>query len=135
MIFNAFWLQNLKNFDLWQNFCHKKLISDEYKKKILELAKTLELNEISEELLGNFNLSKRFIEKYMKNMKYEHPTSLNYRLKNNEFTRLYKISLFLLKTQGLSFLIKEFNAKIIRSISNQNWIFKMIVYGPFVART
>ena len=105
---------------LYHMIFHKKLISDEYKKKILELAKTLELNEISEELLGNFNLSKRFIEKYMKNMKYEHPTSLNYRLKNNEFTRLYKISLFLLKTQGLSFLIKEFNAKIIRSISNQN---------------
>ena len=105
---------------LYHAIFHKKLISPEYKNTILRLAKTLEKDEISEELLDDFELSKKFIEEYMKNMNYRNPTSLNYRLKNNEFTRLFRLSLFLLKTEGSTFLIREFYGKISRIISHQN---------------
>ena len=105
---------------LYHAIFHKKFISPEYKNTILRLAKTLEKDEISEELLDDFELSKKFIEEYMKNMNYRNPTSLNYRLKNNEFTRLFRLSLFLLKTEGSTFLIREFYGKISRIISHQN---------------
>ena len=50
-------------------------------------------------------------------MKYENPTSINYKLKNNEFSRLTKLSIYLLKTEGIIFLMNEFKSKISRSLS------------------
>ena len=38
-------------------------------------------------------------------------------LKNNEFSRLTKLSIYLLKTEGIIFLMNEFKSKISRSLS------------------
>ena len=96
---------------------HKQKISEEYKKKILNLSKKLRKDHIDEKLLNNFEASKKFLESYMKKMKYENPTSINYKLKNNEFSRLTKLSIYLLKTEGIIFLMNEFKSKISRSLS------------------
>ena len=96
---------------------HKQKISEEYKKKILNLSKKLRKDHIDEKLLNNFEESKKFLESYMKKMKYENPTSINYKLKNNEFSRLTKLSIYLLKTEGIIFLMNEFKSKISRSLS------------------
>jgi hypothetical protein len=56
----------------------------------------------------------------MKEMNYSHPTSFKYKLRNNELIRLAKFSSFILRKQGLLFFVKEFQDKIIRSISNNN---------------
>ena len=99
---------------------HKRTISKEYKEKIIDLANILNITQISEDLLNDFNASKKYIEKYMKEMNYSHPTSFKYKLRNNELIRLVKFSSFILRKQGLLFFIKEFQAKVIRSISNNN---------------
>ena len=99
---------------------HKKNISDEYKKKIWELACELNINEISQKTLHDFDLSKKFVEKYMREMKYSHPNSLKYKLMNNEFVRLVKMSIFLLKTQGGLFLLRETKGKIQRVMLKNN---------------
>lgn len=96
---------------------HKEKISKEYKEKILSLANDLNINEISNDMLNDFDASKEYIEKYMGKMGYEHPTSFSYKMKNNEFSRLAKFSSYIIKKQGLLFFIKEFQGKISRSVS------------------
>jgi len=96
---------------------HKQKISEEYRKKILTISNNLGKHEINENLLDDFEKSKKFLESYLKKMKYSHPTSLNYKLKNGEFSRLAKLSIYLLKTEGITFFMNEFKAKISRSLS------------------
>lgn len=96
---------------------HKQKISQEYRKKILTISTNLGKHEINEKLLDDFKESKKFIELYLKRMKYSHPTSLNYKLKNGEFSRLAKLSLYLLKTEGITFFMNEFKSKVSRSLS------------------
>ena len=105
---------------LYHMIFHKKIISKEYKEKIMDLANILNITQISEDVLNDFNASKKYIEKYMKEMNYSHPTSFKYKLRNNELIRLAKFSLFILRKQGLLFFVKEFQGKMIRSISNNN---------------
>ena len=86
---------------------HKKKISNDYMKKLLKLANELNITKISEEMLNDFDLSKKFIENYIHKMKYRHPNSSVYKITNNEFIRLIKTANFLLKTQGILFLLNE----------------------------
>jgi hypothetical protein len=91
---------------------HKKKISEDYRKKLLKIATELNITEVSENMLNNFDLSKKFVEKYMHKMKYRHTDSVIYKLTNNEFLRLIKTAKFLLKTQGILFLLNEIKSKM-----------------------
>jgi hypothetical protein len=95
---------------------HKKKISNDYMKKLLKLANELNITKISEEMLNDFDLSKKFIENYIHKMKYRHPNSSVYKITNNEFIRLIKTANFLLKTQGILFLLNEIKDKVKRII-------------------
>jgi|TARA_B110000467_G_C18271199_1_gene452471 predicted component of type VI protein secretion system len=90
----------------------KKIISirDDYKKLLLDLAKEIKLEEVTEISLNNKNLSKIIIKKYMKESYYKETDTISYRIRYNESSRLFKTSLFILKTHGikhLSYAIKE----------------------------
>ena len=95
---------------------HKKKISNDYMKKLLKLANELNITKISEEMLNDFDLSKKFIENYIHKMKYRHTDSSIYKLTNNELIRLIKTAKFLLKTQGTLFLLNEIKDKVKRII-------------------
>ncbi len=99
---------------------HKKKISDDYRKKLLKLANELNITKVSENMLNDFNLSKKFIESYIHKMKYRHTDSSIYKLTNNELIRLIKTAKFLLKTQGTLFLLNEIKGKIKRIIGKNN---------------
>jgi len=73
---------------------HKKKISNDYMKKLLKLANELNITKISEEMLNDFDLSKKFIENYIHKMKYRHTDSSIYKLTNNELIRLIKTAKF-----------------------------------------
>ena len=90
----------------------KKIISirDDYKKLLLDLAKEIKLEEVTEISLNNKNLSKIIIKKYMKESYYKETDTISYRIRYNELSRLFKTSLFILKTHGikhLSYAIKQ----------------------------
>lgn len=95
---------------------HKKKISNDYRKKLLKLGDELNNSEFSESMLNDFNLSKKFIENYIHKMGYRHPDSAIYKLTNNELLRLIKTAKFLLKTQGILFLLNEIKGKIKRIV-------------------
>jgi hypothetical protein len=85
-------------------------IREDYKKLLLNLAKELKLNEVTEKSLNDKNLSKIIIKKYMKKLAYKRTDTLSYKLRYNETSRLFKTSMFILKTHGikhLSYAIKE----------------------------
>ena len=99
---------------------HKKKISEDYRNKLLKLAAELNITEVSENMLNNFDLSKKFIESYLHKMKYRHTYSSIYKLTNNEFLRLIKTTKFLLKTQGTLFVLNEIKNKVKRVIEKNN---------------
>lgn len=116
---NGFYVPSLEDYFyslFYHAVFHKKKISDDYRKKLLKLANELNITEVSENMLNNFDLSKKFIENYIHKMRYRHTNSSIYKLTNNEFLRLVKTAKFLLKTQGALFLLNEINSKMKRVI-------------------
>ncbi len=90
----------------------KKIINirEDYKKLLLNLAKELKLEEVTEISLNNKSLSEIVIKKYMKKSFYKRTDTISYKIRYNESSRLFKTSLFILKTHGikhLSYAIKE----------------------------
>ena len=90
----------------------KKIINirEDYKKLLLNLAKELKLEEVTQISLNNKNLSEIVIKKYMKKSFYKRTDTITYKIRHNETSRLFKTSLFILKTYGvkhLSYAIKE----------------------------
>ena len=74
------------------------------------LAKELKLEEVTEISLNNKSLSEIVIKKYMKKSFYKRTDTITYKIRHNETSRLFKTSLFILKTHGikhLSYAIKE----------------------------
>ena len=76
----------------------------------MNLAKELKLEEVTEISLNNKNLSEILVKKYMKKSFYKRTDTITYKIRHNETSRLFKTSLFILKTYGikhLSYAIKE----------------------------
>lgn len=98
----------------------QKQIREEYKKILYELAKKINFNENIEEILNDFTLSKKLLDKYMSKMRY-HKTTIDrrilYKIRHGEIIRLVKVSIFLTKTYGIRFLLKKIKIKI-RMIKN-----------------
>ncbi|MCH7648813.1 MAG: hypothetical protein IIA83_09425, partial [Thaumarchaeota archaeon] len=116
---NGFYVPSLEDYFyslFYHAVFHKKKISNDYRRKLLKLANELNITEVSENMLNNFDLSKKFIENYIHKMRYRHTNSSIYKLTNNEFLRLVKTAKFLLKTQGALFLLNEINSKMKRVI-------------------
>jgi len=96
---------------------HQKKISDEYKKKLSNLATELGINEITQKTFDDLAKSKEFLEKYMTIMGYLHTNSTQYKILHNKFSRLVKVAIYLWRTQGTKFLLTAVKGKIKRTIS------------------
>ncbi len=93
--------------DRWKKIIN---IREDYKKLLLNLAKELKLEEVTEISLNNKNLLEILIKKYIKKSFYNRTDTITYKIRYNETSRLFKTSLFILKTHGikhLSYAIKE----------------------------
>ena len=101
---------------LYHAVFHKKKITDDYKLKLENLAKDLEIKEITNKELDNLPKLEVFLEKYMDKMGYRHTYSAQYKIRHNEFLRLVKVSSFLIKTQGVNAFFNEIKGKIKRTI-------------------
>ncbi len=91
---------------------HQGQISNEYKNKLSNLARELEINEVTITIFNDIDKSKKFLEKYMKNKGYLHTNSLQYKIRHNTILRLGKVALLLWRTQGMNFLLTATRNKI-----------------------
>jgi hypothetical protein len=89
-----------------------KSISKKYQKMLGELAVESEINEDMSRILNNLNTSKKFLEKYMNKMSYQNTSSLSYKITHNEYLRLVKVAIYLVKTEGIQFLFTAIKLKI-----------------------
>ena len=87
-------------------------IREDYKKLLFNLAKELKLEEITENVLNDKNLSKKIIEKYMQKFSYDRVDTVRYKIRNNETSKLLKTSIFILKTHGINHLFFAIKLKI-----------------------
>ena len=93
--------------DRWKKI---QSIRDDYKKLFLNLANELMFKDVTEIVLNDKNISKKIIEKFLKESSYQRADKFSYKIRHNETSRLFKISLFLLRTHGikhLSYAIKQ----------------------------
>ena len=97
---------------LYHAIFHKGIISDKSKKRLYDLAQDLNLSDVTEQTFSHFNESTNFLKKYMKKMKYRNSNSFIYKLKQNEYGRLVKVSIFIAKSQGLRYLLGVIKHKI-----------------------
>ena len=93
----------------WKNI---EKIPDRYKNIFMELGKELNLEEITDVTLSDIDHSKRIVEMYLEKMSYERTDTMCYKIKNNEGSRLFKTSIFLLKTHGIKYLLFAIKEKI-----------------------
>ena len=96
---------------------YQKKVSDEYKTKLLDLAKKLFIVEISVSLFDDIEESTIFLETYMKKMGYLHTNSFRYKILHNKIlhNKLFqyaKLSIYLWKKHGLQFLFTVIKRKI-----------------------
>ena len=87
-------------------------IREDYRKLLFNLAKELKLEQITENVLNDKNLSKKIIEKYMQKFSYNHVDTVRYKIRHNETSKLLKTSIFILKTQGINHLFFAIKLKI-----------------------
>tara|TARA_B110000014_G_C20124868_1_gene598343 strand:- start:113 stop:1399 length:1287 start_codon:yes stop_codon:yes gene_type:complete len=103
---------------LYHAIIHKGIISENTKKRLVELSKQLAIKDDTEEIFSDFGKSKEFLNKYLKKMNYRNSNSMYYRLRHNQFLRLAKVSVFVARTQGLKFLLGAIKHKIEVSMSD-----------------
>jgi len=95
---------------------YQKKVSDEYKTKLLDLAKKLFIDEISVSLFDDIEESTIFLETYMKKMGYLHTNSFRYKILHN---KILHNKIFLMaqlyatwKKHGIQFLFTAIKRKI-----------------------
>lgn len=93
----------------WKNVTK---ISDKYKNILMKLGKELNLEKITDATLSDIDYSKRIVELYLEKMSYQRTDTVCYKIKNNEGSRLFKTSIFLLKTHGIKYLLFAIKEKI-----------------------
>lgn len=97
---------------------HQRNISEEYKNKLMYLAKDLHISGITEKTLGNVEESRKIIEKYMNRMRYHHTNSMYYKIIHNKIIQFTKTGIYLWRVHGINFLLTAITRKIKRTIHN-----------------
>lgn len=87
-------------------------ISDKYKKILSDLAKELDMNEITNKTFDDVDYSKKMIEEYMSKMLYRHPDTIGYKLTHGEHSRLIKSAIFIGRKEGMYVLLSAIIKKI-----------------------
>ena len=88
-----------------------------YKKTLISLSEELHKNNNEDNLLNDFDKSKKFLKKYMTKMGYQDTASSQYKILHNVAFQKAKTAIFLLKTEGIKFLMSAIKAKIKRKFS------------------
>jgi len=70
----------------------------------------------NEEINSNTEKLSKLLSEFMKKRNYTHTSSLKYKINHNEFNRLYKVGMFVLKYEGISGLIRAGKGKIKRKL-------------------
>ena len=97
---------------------YQKKVSDEYKSKLLDLAKKLSIVEASASLFDDIEKSTIFLETYMKKMGYLHTNSYRYKILHNKLSQYTKLSIYLWKKHGRQFLFTVIRRKLKRILTN-----------------
>lgn len=84
-------------------------ISKKYQKMLGELAVEIGINEDMDSIHNNLNTSKKFLEKYMNKMSYENTSSSSYKITHNEYLRLVKVAIYLVKPKECDFYSLQSN--------------------------
>jgi hypothetical protein len=95
--------------DRWKKI---QSIRDDYKKLLLNLSNELMLKEITGNVLNDKNIPKKIIEKFLKESSYQRADKFSYKIRHNETSRLFKTSLFILRTHGIKYLSYAIKEKI-----------------------
>lgn len=86
-------------------------ISKKYQKVLGGLALEIGISEDVNYLLNNLKTSKKILEKYMNKMSYQNTSSTGYKITHNEYLRLTKVVIYLVKTEGIKFLFTAIKLK------------------------
>jgi len=119
VLYNGFYVPTKEDYFytlFYHMIFHQKRINEEYKKKLICLSNELGINEISEKTFNDLNEARKFLNKYMTKMGYQHTFSIRYKTGHNEFSRLIKTAILLYRTQGKNFLLAAMKGKIKRTI-------------------
>ena len=90
---------------------------DRYKKILNSLTEELCINNSKDKIFYDFDKSKKFLQIYMKQMGYHNTTSQQYKFLHNIVFQKINTAIFLIKTEGIKFLISTVKAKIKRKFS------------------
>jgi hypothetical protein len=89
--------------------------SKKYNKTLNQLALEIGIKENLTEIINDDNKSKNFLKKYLTKMGYKETNITSrtlYKIRHNEFVRLVRVSIFLIKTHGIKFFLKKMKLKI-----------------------
>ena len=118
---------------LYHAIVHKGIISDKSKKKLSDLSRELDLNDMTDETFSDFNKLKEILTKYMKKMNYRNSNTVAYRIRHNQYMRLVKVSIFIAKHQGLRFLFGAVKHKI--AITTSDTMEYIVKRGKVIDKT
>jgi hypothetical protein len=104
-------------YTLLYHVIYHKRFSEKYINQLIYHAKDLSINTDPKIIFSDFNKSKKFLKKYMKNMGYRNTMSIQYRIIHTEFQHIIRLSIILLKTEGLIFLLTAIKRKIQNKIN------------------
>ena len=94
-------------------------ISDKYKKILSDLAKELDMNEITDGTFGDIDYSKKMVEEYMSKMLYRHTDTISYKLRYSKYSRLAKAAVLIGRTEGIRVLLSAIIQKINVTINSK----------------
>lgn len=123
ILYNGFYIPDKEDYFyslFYHAVFHQKKLSDEYKKKLTNLATELGISQLTQLTFDDLDKSKEFLEKYMSRMGYLHTNSTQYKIRHNEFSRLAKVAIYLWRKQGMKFLLTAIKGKIKRIISKSS---------------
>lgn len=100
---------------LYHMLIHKKKISEEYLKKLVTISQKSTIQNL--DFSDNIDTLKRILDNFMRRMNYSYANSTIYKIKHNEFSRMYKVAKLTAKNEGMKTLFRSVKNKMKRSIT------------------
>ena len=101
---------------LYHMIIHKGKLSDDYCKKLFSIAPEQVLKQYQKKDFTDFNKLNSILLEFMKENNYKFTDSFVYKLSHNEIVRIYNVSKFTLKHEGIGFLLRAIKSKVKRTI-------------------
>lgn len=101
---------------LYHMIIHKRKLSDDYCEKLFLIAPDQVLKQHQKKDFTDFNKLNSILIEFMKENNYKFTDSFIYKLSHNEIVRIYNVSKFTLKHEGIGFLLRAIKSKVKRTI-------------------